>query len=119
MDGRSLFGVVLQLPVFLGLFGAVRRGLGEGGSFLWIRNIAVPDLPLAVLCALLTAGASWLAPELSRSQRAAMALLPAVLTAFFLARLAAGLSIYAFAQGLVGAGQAALVRRRARRIAAA
>jgi YidC/Oxa1 family membrane protein insertase len=118
-DGRSLFSMILQLPIFVGLFGAIQRGLGEGGSFLWIRNIAAPDLPLAATCAVLTALSSWLAPEVPVSQRVPMVLLPAVLTLFFLSRLAAGLSIYAFAQGVVGLGQAVLVHRRARRVSAA
>jgi YidC/Oxa1 family membrane protein insertase len=118
-DGRSLFSMILQLPIFVGLFGAIQRGLGEGGSFLWIRNIAAPDLPLAATCAVLTALSSWLAPEVPASQRVPMVLVPAVLTVFFLSRLAAGLSIYAFAQGVVGLGQAVLVHRKARRVSAA
>jgi YidC/Oxa1 family membrane protein insertase len=118
-DGRSLFSMILQLPIFVGLFGAIQRGLGEGGSFLWIRNIATPDLPLAAICALLTALSSWLAPEVPASQRVPMVLLSAVLTVFFLSRLAAGLSIYALAQGVVGLGQAVLVQRRARQVAGA
>lgn len=119
VDGRSLASTILQAPIVLGLFGAIQRGLGEGGSFLWIRNIAVPDLPLAATCALVTAASSWLAPDVPASQRVAITILPAVLTVLFLSRLAAGLSIYAFAQGVVGLGQAVLVRRRARHVLAA
>jgi YidC/Oxa1 family membrane protein insertase len=115
-DGRSLFGTIVQLPIFIGLFGAIRRGLGEGGSFLWVKNIAAPDLPLAVICAGVTVLSASLAPEMSTSQRAPMILLPALLTLFFLSRLADGLGIYALAQGIVGLGQAALVRRRARQL---
>jgi membrane protein insertase Oxa1/YidC/SpoIIIJ len=76
----------------------------------------VPDVPLAVICAVVTALSASLAPGLTASQRASMVLLPALLTLFFLSRLAAGLSIYALAQGLVGLGQAVLVRRRARQL---
>jgi YidC/Oxa1 family membrane protein insertase len=118
-DGRSVLSVVLQLPIFIGLFGAIRRGLGDGGSFLWVKNIATPDLPLAAVCAGVTALAASLAPGLSASPRGPMVLLPALLTLFFLSRLAAGLSIYALAQGLVGLGQAVLVCRRARRLQSA
>ena len=113
-DGRSLFGAIAQLPIFLGLFGAIRRGLGDGGCFLWIKNIGVPDLPLAAICAGVTALSVSLAPQVPASQRAPMVLLPALLTLFVFSRLAAGLSIYTVAQGLVGLGQELLVRRRAR-----
>ena len=118
-DGRSLLGTIVQLPIFIGLFGAIRRGLGDGGCFLWVKNIAAPDLPLAAICAGVTALSASLAPGLSASQRAPMVLLPALLTLFFLSRLAAGLSVYALAQGLVGLGQAVLVRRRARQLLSA
>jgi YidC/Oxa1 family membrane protein insertase len=114
-DGRSLAGAIVQMPIFIGLFGAIRRGLGEGGSFLWVKDIAMPDLPLAVICAALTALTSWLAPEVSASQRVPMVLLPALLTLVFLARLAAGLSIFSLAQGAVGLAQAVVVQRRAHR----
>jgi YidC/Oxa1 family membrane protein insertase len=117
-DGRSVFGAVAQLPIFIGLFGAIRRGLGAGGSFLWVKNIAAPDLALAALCAGLTALSSWLAPQAPAAQRAPMVILPALLTLLFLSRVAAGLSIYALAQGVVGLGQAALVRRKARQVVA-
>lgn len=118
-DGRSLFGTIVQLPIFIGLFGAIRRGLGDGGCFMWVKNIAAPDVPLAAICAGVTALSAWLAPEVSPSHRAPMILLPALLTLFFLCRLAAGLSIYALAQGLVGLGQTVLVRRRARQLLSA
>jgi YidC/Oxa1 family membrane protein insertase len=115
-DGRSLLSTAVQLPIFIGLFGAIRRGLGQGGCFLWVRDIASADLPLAGICAGVTALSTFLAPDLPSSQRVPMVILSATLTLFFLARMAAGLSIYTLAQGLVGLGQAAMVRRRARQI---
>jgi YidC/Oxa1 family membrane protein insertase len=115
-DGRSLLGTAVQLPIFIGLFGAIRRGLGQGGSFLWVKDIASADFPLAAICAGVAALSASLAPELPSSQRVPMVALSAVLTLVSLPRLAAGLSIYTLAQGLVGLGQAALVRRRARQI---
>jgi len=117
-DGRSLFSLIVQMPIFLGLFGAIRRGLGAGGSFLWVKNIGAPDLPLAAMCAGLTGLCSWLAPEVPASQRVPMVVLPTLLTLFFLSRLAAGLSIYTVAQGVVGLGQAVLVHRKARQVLA-
>src|SRR4030042_3788223 len=41
--GRSLFSTIVQVPIFIGLFAAIRRGLGDGGWFLWVKNMAVPD----------------------------------------------------------------------------
>ena len=60
--------------------------------------------------------ASALAPQVSAGQRTPLVLLPAVVTLFLLSRMAAGLSIYALAQGVVGLTQAVLVHRRARQV---
>jgi YidC/Oxa1 family membrane protein insertase len=114
VEPRSLLGGIVQAPVFLGLFGAIRRGLVAGGRFLWVKDIAAPDALLAVMCAGLTAWSAALAPTVSGSPRLPVVLVPAVLTLVFLWRMAAGLSIYTLAQGLVGLIQAALVHRRAR-----
>jgi YidC/Oxa1 family membrane protein insertase len=115
-DGRSVVGTLVQLPIFIGLFGAIRRGLGSGGSFLWVKSISSPDLPLAGICAAVTALSAWLAPSVSASQRVPMVVLPALLTLFFLSRLAAGMSIYALSQGVAGVVQAVLVSRRSRQV---
>jgi YidC/Oxa1 family membrane protein insertase len=118
-DGRSLVGTLVQLPIFIGLFGAIQRGLGSGGSFLWVKSIASPDLPLAGICAAVTALSAWIAPNVSASQRVPMVVLPGLLTLFFLSRLAAGLSIYALSQSVVGVVQAVLVSRRSRQVQSA
>lgn len=118
LNGRGVLATLLQMPVFVALFSAIRKGLVTGGRFLWVRDIAAPDLALATVCGGVTALAASLSPSLSGSQRALAVALPALVTVFFLSRLAAGLSIYALSQALVGAGQAVLVRRRARRLLA-
>ncbi len=114
-DGRSVLGAMVQAPVFLGLFGAIRRGVADGGRFLWVRDLAMPDALLVLCCAAVTAWSSALAPTLSASQRAPLVIVPALLTLLFLSRMAAGLSIYTLS-GLVGVAQAVLVRRRAAQI---
>lgn len=115
-DGRSLVGGIVQMPIFLGLLGAIRRGLADGGRFLWVRDLARPDALLACCCAAVMAWSSALIPGLSASQKVPAALVPAILTLLFLSRLAAGMSIYTLASGLVGVAQAVLVRRRAARL---
>jgi membrane protein insertase Oxa1/YidC/SpoIIIJ len=116
LDGRSLVATVVQLPVLVGLFSAIRKGLIDGGRFLWVRDISSPDAALAALCGAVTAMAAAASPSLAESQRTILILLPALLTTFFLSKLAAGLSIYALSQALVGLLQSILLRRRAREI---
>jgi YidC/Oxa1 family membrane protein insertase len=112
-DGRSLLGTIAQTPVFLGLFGAVRRGLTAEGGFLWVRSLGAPDALFAGLCAIVAAWSAALAPTLSSSPKTPSIIVPALLTFIFLSRVAAGVSVYSLASGLVGLAQAALVRRHA------
>jgi YidC/Oxa1 family membrane protein insertase len=113
VDGGSLVGTALQAPIFLGLLGAIRRGLAAGGRFLWIKDLGAPDAALAWSCALVTAASVALGPTLPASQRLPAILVPALLTLVFLSRMAAGVSLYTLASGLVGLVQAVLLRRRA------
>jgi YidC/Oxa1 family membrane protein insertase len=119
VDGGSLLGTALQAPIFLGLFSAIRRGLAAGGRFLWVRDLALPDAALAWCCALVTGLSVALGPNLPAAQRMPAIVVPALLTVVFLARMAAGISVYTLASSLVGLQQAIIVRRRAARLAAA
>jgi YidC/Oxa1 family membrane protein insertase len=119
VDGGSLLGTALQAPIFLGLFSAIRRGLAAGGRFLWVRDLALPDAALAWCCALVAGLSVALGPNLPAAQRMPAIVVPALLTVVFLARMAAGISVYTLASSLVGLLQAILVRRRAARLAAA
>jgi YidC/Oxa1 family membrane protein insertase len=116
VDMRSFLSVLIQAPLFLGLFSAVRRGLMQTSKFLWIKDLSKPDGILAVICASLIGLSAALAPTTTEHHKSATAILPALLTLIFLWRIAAGVGIYSFASGLVGLVQALLVRRRAAQI---
>ena len=118
VDGRGLVGTLVQAPVFIALFSAVRRGMVGAKRFLWITDLAKPDLLMASACGIVTGLAVALGPAIPSSQRPAAVLVPAVLTAVFLWRVAAGVAIYALASGLVGVVQSLLVRRYAARLPA-
>jgi YidC/Oxa1 family membrane protein insertase len=116
--GGSLFGLVIQVPLFIGLFSAVRRGLSGSGRFLWIKDLMKSDPLLACLCAVLTAVSSILTPNTQDQHRIVAVLLPTALTALFLWRMSAGVTIYTFSSGLVGLLQSFLVRRQLKRMPA-
>ena len=118
VDGSSLIGLVVQVPLFLGLFAAVQKGLSSSGRFLWIRDLMKPDPMLACICAVLTAISGFLASNAPDHQRVVAFMLPALLTVIFLWRMTSGVVIYSFASGLVGLVQSLLVRRRLAKIAA-
>src|SRR5574341_1262502 len=62
LDLRSFLGSLVQLPFGAGLYTAISRGLGEGGRFLWISNLARPDAILALLVGALAYVTSILIP---------------------------------------------------------
>ena len=116
IDERSFLSILIQAPLFIALFSAVRRGLSCTRQFLWIKDLNKPDGILACICAFLIGLSAAMSPGTTEQHRAAMATLPAVLTLVILWRLAAGVGIYSCASGLVGLAQALMVRRRAARM---
>jgi YidC/Oxa1 family membrane protein insertase len=118
VDGRSLISVAVQVPLFLALFSAVRRGLSSSGRFLWVKDLMKSDPIMAVICAALTGLSTFLGSNAPEQQRTASVLLPATLTLFFLWRMSAGVTIYTLGSGLVGLLQSLLIRRQMKRAAA-
>lgn len=90
--------MLAQLPLVLGLSRAIAQV--RASRFLWIADLARPDLWLVAICALV-ALVSGPKPNL----------VPAVLTAFFLWRLASGAALYSLGSALVGLLQGRLERR--------
>ena len=118
LSSGSLVGLLIQVPLFIGLFSAVRRGLSGSGRFLWIKDLMKSDPILALVCAALTAISAALGATAPEQQRIATVLLPAVLTLLFLWRMSAGVTIYTFSSSLVGLVQSVMVRRRMKTMAA-
>ena len=111
VDSGGLLGAVVQMPVVLAMYSAVRKSLAAGGRFFWISDIARPDALLTLLVSLLTYLAVRWQPELPEQGRTLVVMLPVVLSALFLWRTAAGLGLYWGASTLVGAAQTVLLRR--------
>jgi YidC/Oxa1 family membrane protein insertase len=111
IDVTNLVGMIAQAFVGAGVYSAIRRGVGAGGRFFWIRNLAQPNAILAVVTAILSVAASVLGPHLPQQSRAALALLPAVFTLFFAWRLASGVVLYWAASTAVSGFQGLLLRR--------
>jgi YidC/Oxa1 family membrane protein insertase len=96
LSGGSLLGILIQAPLFIGLFSAIRRGLTGAGRFLWIKDLLKADPLLAAVCALLTGLAAMLGANAPEQQRTATIVIPAALTLIVLWRMSAGVTIYTF-----------------------
>ena len=112
IDGVNSLGLIVQLLLGAGVYSAIRRGLGAGGRFFWIRNLAQPDAILAVATGVLTAAASLLGPHLPQQSRIAVAVFPALATLLFAWRLASGVVLYWAASTAVSGLQSVLLNRK-------
>jgi YidC/Oxa1 family membrane protein insertase len=110
-DGFGLFGNLVQLPIFAGLFSAIEQGVGTPGRFLWITDISQPNILLAAIVAVLTFVSTALTPNNQDGGRTIFIVLPALLTLFFAWRLSAGLGLYWGVSSLVGIIQTVILRR--------
>ena len=104
-------GTLLQVPVLLAIFSAVRRVAEAGGRFLWIRDIARPDIALTVIVTALTGATVAMAPNSTEQGRAVLVALPVIVTVIALSQMAAGVGLYWGASSAVSVLQAVLVRR--------
>lgn len=108
-DGKGLVGACVQIPVIYGLYQALRTGIGAT-PFLWIRNLARPDVALAILAALTTAAAMAVAPHMSEQMRLALLLLPALLCLTAALHFSSAISLYWITSNLYGAVQTLALR---------
>ena len=111
VDGGLLRGALLQSPIFVGLFHAVRETLASrvGDHFLWVTNLARPDLGIAAVAVGLIGLGS--VAGASESQPTWTLAIPAVTAGAMALTLSAGFGLYLAASGAVGTLQGLIVRR--------
>lgn len=112
MDGVGILTNLAQLPIFMGLFSAIRQGLKNAGRFLWIPDISQPNILLAFIIAALTFASSALAPSSQENGKMIFIALPAVLTLIFAWKVSAGVELYWATSSLVSVAQNIIARRR-------
>jgi YidC/Oxa1 family membrane protein insertase len=111
-DGGLLGGALIQTPVFVGLFHAVRGALDARigrQAYLWVTDLGRPDALIAALAAALVGLGS--VAGASESQPTWTLALPAVSTAIMAMMLSAGFGLYLAASGGVSILQGLIVRR--------
>lgn len=106
-------GSFAQAPVFVALYSSVRTAAGAGGRFLWIRNLAQPDLAIALMAAGFTFLATWSGTTIGAQNQRAMIVVSTVVTMIALTKMSAGVALYWAMSSLFGAVQGAVVRRSA------
>jgi YidC/Oxa1 family membrane protein insertase len=117
LDGKGFVGGLAQLPVFLGMFQALRDA-GDGVKFLWVPNLLRPDVALAVIAGLTTALMMAVNPDLPEQVRLLMIIVPSVIAIVAALQFSSALAIYWATSNTFSALQTvvlhAVVRRRVR-----
>ena len=108
---KGCLGTLVQMPVLVAMFSAVRRCLAPGGRFLWIRNIAQPDLILTFAVTALTYVTVALGVHSTEQNKAMMIAVPTIITFFVLLRMSAGIGLYWGVSSFVSLLQTAIIRR--------
>lgn len=93
VDRASLLGALVQLPVFLGIY-QVLRALRSAARFLWIGNLARPDVWLALIAGAATMVLMAMNPDLPEHVRILLMLVPAIFTVIAALKFSAALSLY-------------------------
>lgn len=112
IPAAGCLGIIMQTPVLLALYNAVRETTTLGGRFLWIRDISKPDMALAMVVAAITAASMAAGPQSDgpAQQRMVMLALPAVFTLVALWQMASGVGLYWGVSSLVSVAQGLIVR---------
>jgi len=113
ISAGGCIGAMVQIPIFIALYSAVRQAAALGGRFLWIRDLSRPDIIVAVFATLFTVAATASGSSGPAPSRSIILLISAVVTAVALSKMAAGIGLYWGLSSLFGAVQGFVVQRRA------
>jgi YidC/Oxa1 family membrane protein insertase len=117
VDSKGVLGALVQFPVFLGMFQAL-RDVGAGARFLWVPNLLRPDVLLAVIAGLTTALMMFVNPDMPEQLRIFMIVLPSIIAVVAALHFSSALAIYWATSNTFSALQTvalhAVVRRRVR-----
>lgn len=108
----GLLAALIQLPLGLGIYTAVREGVAKAGAFLWIPKLARPDLALTLVVTTLSIAAMLLNPVLPEQARVLLQWLPVMMTFLVVWHLSAALALYYAGSSGVGLLQMVLLRSR-------
>ena len=93
IDGRAFLSALVQLPVLLGLYQALRKGV-RGARFLWVKDLSRPDLWLALLMGLTTLLLMSVNPDLPEHMRLMLIVVPSILAVVVALKVASALALY-------------------------
>jgi YidC/Oxa1 family membrane protein insertase len=104
IDGKSLLGGLAQMPLFLGMFQALRN-VGDGVRFLWVPNLLRPDTLFALIAGATTALMIVANPDIPEQMRLFLIIVPSVIAIMAALKFCSALSLYWVASNCFSAVQ--------------
>jgi YidC/Oxa1 family membrane protein insertase len=101
LDIPAMLAGFIQLPIFAILYRSIRSVLSSHSAFLWIKNLAIPDVFLTLAILFVTGLCAYLMPSASEQARYVLITIQVVITCLIVWKLAAGLALYWVSSGLV------------------
>ena len=93
IDLRSIFGALVQMPLFLGMYQTLRAG-ASGARFLWVTTLSRPDPWFALLAGLTTLAVMAANPDLPEQMRLILILVPSIVAAVAALKFCSALAVY-------------------------
>jgi YidC/Oxa1 family membrane protein insertase len=93
LDARSLLALIAQAPILLGMYQVFRDG-ANAGRFLWIKDLAKPDLGIALIVGLTTAILMAANPDLPEQLKLLLIAVPAIIAVITALKLGSALAVY-------------------------
>jgi YidC/Oxa1 family membrane protein insertase len=109
-DGRTLLTALVQLPVLLGLYQALRQG-ARAARFLWVKDLSRPDLFLALVAGLTTMLLVAVNPDLPEQMKLMLILVPSIVAVVVALKVASALAVYWTTSNCYSAVQTAVLHR--------
>ena len=113
-DPTGFLGALIQLPVFLGIF-QVLRAIQRAGRFLWVADLARPDLWLALLAGAATMALMATNADMPEHLRLILIVVPALFTIVAALKFSAALSLYWATTNVFSGAQAVVLHTALRR----
>lgn len=108
-DGRAILSGLVQLPILLGVYNVLRKGLH--GRFLWVNDLSRPDPWFALLAGLATVLLMSVNPDLPEHMRVMLIIVPSILAVVVALKVASALSLYWTTTNCYSAVQSAVLHR--------
>lgn len=108
MPKGAFANMLIQLPLGAAVYRVVAENASKAGRFLWMSDLARPDLFITSLAATGASLALLAAP--SGGSNKSMAIFTAILTAAMVWKLSAGVGLYWVGSSVVGVAQSLVVR---------